>query len=159
MTGNVSQKVEKLVQAEREISINDCPDCIAVPGQNHAIDIMHPVTGRTIYGNKTVEEVQAENPGAEVMTLDELCRQVAERQHTPITWEESTEEDYDYGLNVLPPAIWIKGGFMVGEPYDHDASNGKPRFQAFRQRGDIYEKATRPMTREEFRNEMGSDSE
>jgi len=149
-----SEKVEKLVQAEREISINDCPDCIAVPGQDNVIDVMHPITGQTIYGNKTIKQVQEENPGAKVMTLDAFCEEKAERQHLPIKWELSTYEAFDYGLNVLPPAIWIKDGFMVGEPYDHDAGNGQPRFQAYRQRGDIYEKANRPMTREEFRNEI-----
>jgi len=155
MTDKTAKKVEKLVQAEREISINDCTHCVAIPGQNQAINIVHPFTGRMIYGEKTVAECIEENPGAVVMTLDELCKQIAERQHTPIAWDETTEEEYDYGLNVLPPAIWVRDGFMVGEPYDHDASNGQPRFQAFRQREGVYEKANRPMTRAEFRQELG----
>jgi len=153
---NTAKKVEKLVKAGRELSVSDCTECVAVPGQNNCIDVIHPFTGQMVYGERTVAECIADNPGAVVMPMDELTRQIAERQHTPITWEPSTYEAFDYGLNVLPPAIWIGGGFMIGEPYDHDAGNGQPRFQAFRQLGDKYEKANRPMTRAEFREEMGA---
>ena len=33
---------------------------------------------------------------------------------------ECTEEDFDYGLGVLPPACWFRhgSGFAIGEPYD-----------------------------------------
>ena len=151
MTKNTARKIEQLQKAENEITINDCTHVVAVPGHNQAVDIIHPITGRMIYGGKTVAECIADNPGAVVMTFDELTSQIAERQHTPIVWEPSTYEAFDYGLNVLPPAIWIRGGFMVGEPCDHDAETGQPRFQAFRERGDIYERASRPMTRAEFR--------
>ena len=151
MTDNRAEKVAKLVEPQKSLHVTQCENCVAVPGHNSCVDVINPITGLTWYGGKTVAESIAENPGAEVMTMDELCRQIAERQHTPITWEPSTYEAFDYGLNVLPPAIWIGGAFMVGEPYDHDAGNGQPRFQAYRQRGDIYEKATRPMTRAEFR--------
>ena len=151
MTKNTARKIEQLQKAENEITINDCTHVVAVPGQNQAVDIIHPITGRMIYGERTVAECIAENPGAVVMTFDELTQQIADRQHTPIGWEPSTYEAFDYGLCVLPPAIWIGGTFMVGEPYDHDAGNGQPRFQAYRQRGEVYEKANRPMTRAEFR--------
>jgi len=144
-----------MTTTEKSLHVSQCSDCIAVPGQNSCVDVINPITGRTWYGRKTVAECIADNPGAEVMTFDELTRQIAERQHTPITWDPSTYEAFDYGLNVLPPAIWIGGGFMVGEPCDHDAETGKPRFQAFRQHGvgpdSIYERANRPMTCAEFR--------
>ena len=32
-------------------------------------------------------------------------------------WKEITEEEYEYALNVLPPAKWHSGGFFVSEPY------------------------------------------
>ena len=145
-----------------KLSLNDCTHCIAVPGQDTAIDLVHPITGRTIYGNKTLAEIKAERPeyaDAELLPFDEFSRQVAERQHSPIKWEATTEEAYTYGLEVLPPAAWVRGGFLVGEPYDHDAGNGQPRFQAFRHKGDQYEKANRPMTRAEFRQAMANDNQ
>jgi len=154
MTNNTPKKIEKLVSPQNSLHVSQCEFCVAVPGQNSCVDVINPITALTWYGGKTVVQAIEENPGAEVMTLDEFTRQMAERQHTPIEWEPSTYEAFDYGLNVLPPAIWIGGAFMVGEPCDHDASNGKPRFQAFRESGDIYEKATRPMTRDEFREEV-----
>ena len=151
MTDNTAKKIEQLQKADREISINDCPDCFTVPGDFAAIDIVHPFTGRGVYPGETLQEIQARYPGAVVMTIDKACEEKAKLQRTPITWEPSTYEAFDYGLCVLPPAIWIGGAFMVGEPYDHDAGNGQPRFQAYRERGDIYERASRPMTRAEFR--------
>ena len=159
---NTSGKIEQLVTGERELSLNDCTHCIAVPGENTAIDLVHPITGRTVYGNKTLAQVRKERPeyaGAELMTWDDFSQAVADRQHAPVEWAETTEEDYDYGLNVLPPALWIKGGFLVGEPYDHDMSNGQPRFQAFRQDRGKPEKSNRPMTRAEFRRELGQGAE
>lgn len=39
------------------------------------------------------------------MTADELSKQ----------WEEETEEEYEYGLEVLPPIRWKGNAFMVGE--------------------------------------------
>jgi len=140
-----------------KLSLNDCTHCIAVPGQDVAIDLVHPITGRTVYGDKTLAEIKAERPeyaAAELMTWEEFSRRAAELQHTPIEWEATTEEEYTYGLEVLPPALWIKGGFLVGEPCDHDASNGRPRFQGFRHDRGPYERASRPMTCAEFRQEL-----
>ena len=34
-------------------------------------------------------------------------------------FKECTEERYDEMLGVLPPALWIAKGFLVGEPFDH----------------------------------------
>jgi len=124
--------------AERSFHVSQCENCVAVPGGEQIIDMTNPITGRTWYGAKTLEECAAENPGAVVMRVDDFCAEKAKRQRTPIVWEPSTYESFDYGLCVLPPAIWIGGAFMVGEPCDHDAGNGQPRFQAFRERGDIY---------------------
>jgi hypothetical protein len=58
-------------------------------------------------------------------------------------------------LNVLPPAIMLTNGFLVGEPYDHEADTGKPRFDGFKQMGGKFYAASRPMTREEFKKEVG----
>jgi len=148
---DVASKVEKLVKPQASLHVSQCESCVTIPGENHAIDMINPITLKTWYGGKTISECISEHPGAEVMTVDELCRQVAERQHTPIVWQETTREDYEYGMNVLPPIMFTMSSFMVSEAWDHDASNGQPRYQAYRQRGDKYEKANRPMTREEFK--------
>ncbi len=34
-------------------------------------------------------------------------------------WRECSEERYDEMLGVLPPALWIAKGFLVGEPMTH----------------------------------------
>lgn len=109
--------------------------------------------GLTTYARETFEQIRAEYPNAERMTLDEFCAWKAEQQRTPIEWEPTTEERYFEMLEVLPPALMTSCGFLVGEPMDHDAGNGQPRFHAFRKRGNVFEFASRPMTEAEFRAE------
>jgi len=155
---NTAKKTERMEETPKKFSINDCEHCVAIPGADNVLNIIHPTTGRTVYSDKTLYDALMENPDAVVMTIDAFCKQKAERQHTPIVWEPSTYEAFDYGLNVLPPAIWLGNAFMVGEPCDCDAGSGQERFQAFRQRGEgvssTYEKASRPMTKDEFRQEV-----
>ena len=90
------------------------------------------------------------------MSVDEFCAWKAERQRTPITWAATTEERFMEMLEVLPPADGTHGygAFLVGEAYDHDAGNGQPRYQAYRQRGKEFFAGNRPMTRAEFREEV-----
>lgn len=45
-------------------------------------------------------------------------------------WVEVTPEHYDEMLNVLPPAMYFSGGFMMGEEADADA-RGVPIYTAF----------------------------
>ena len=33
--------------------------------------------------------------------------------------QECSEERYDEMLGILPPALWLGKGFLVGEPFDH----------------------------------------
>jgi hypothetical protein len=33
--------------------------------------------------------------------------------------KECTEERYDHMLGILPPALWLGKGFLVGEPSTH----------------------------------------
>lgn len=54
----------------------------------------------------------------------------------PVTWIEVTEERYDEMLGVLPPALMIGDGFLVGEPSDHrmcevTGNNYTPTWAAF----------------------------
>lgn len=132
-------------------------DCYAVPGADHIIDAIHPNTGLTIAFSRTEAEVLAANPGAIRMPITQHCAEKAARQRTPITWEPSTHAQYHEMLNVLPPAGWIRAAFLVGEPMDHDAGSGEPRFTAYDHRGatddDGYLVASRPLTIAEFRIE------
>ncbi len=120
----------------------------AVPGEL-IIDIAHD--GKSgIYG-QTLEEVRTRHPNAIAMTLGEFCKGKAVQQDTPIQWEETTEERYWDMLEVLPPAYMNKAGFLVGEPWDHHAISGLPRFQAFTGKAGKFHAASRPMTVPEFR--------
>lgn len=134
----------------RVLSYDDCTHCVAVPGKSSMIDLIHPVTGRTCCYGRTLEEVQAEQPGAVLMTVSEWTAAKAALQDAPILWEDTTAEAYEEMLNVLPPAAWTLGVFLVGEPWDHHAITGQPRFSCYRQDGETFRKASRPITRREF---------
>jgi hypothetical protein len=137
---------------ETQVKLSQCTHCFAVPGSDSMIDVIHPITGKTLtYGN-TLDEVRA-RPGdenAEIMLIDDFCNAKAKRQDSPIIWQETTEEKYFEMLEVLPPAYMAGGAFLVGEPWDHHARTGEPRFQAFRHT-DKYLVANRPVTRNELK--------
>ena len=140
----------------RALNVMDCVDCYAVPGHDSMIDAINPVTGLGLWGGKTLEDCQEDNPGAVRMTIEDFCKQKAERQHTPIKFTETTAERFDEMLNVLPPAWGTQGytAFLVGEPYDHDAETGRPRFQGFIQQGKKYYQSNRPVTVKEMQYEV-----
>jgi hypothetical protein len=118
------------------------------------IDVINPDTGLTWINGQTFEEVRARYADAQRMTLDAWMARKAELQNAPIQWHVTTEERYHEMLNVLPPAMWIAGGFLVGEPDDHHAGTGQPRFRGYRQIGSDYFVSSRPMTRAELRKEL-----
>jgi hypothetical protein len=69
-------------------------------------------------------------------------------------WREVSEARYDEMLGVLPPALWLAKGFLVGEPFDHrrcSVTHGmRASFAAFVQHeGKFFEGD--PMTAPEFR--------
>jgi hypothetical protein len=136
--------------------MNEIPrphECFAVRGMT-IIDLIHPVTGRSAVYGKTLEDCQREYPGAERMTIEEFCRDKAARQDTPVEWEPITEERYNYYHECLPPAAGGYSRFLVGEPIDHHAETGKPRYQACRVRDGQYEASNRPLTIAEFKSEV-----
>ena len=146
-------KIDKLVN---RINLKDCENCFAVPGSDNMIDVVHPITGKTVIYGRTLEEVR-QMPGyekAELMTVDAFCRDKAERQDTPITWTETTQEKFYEMLEVLPPAAMKNGGFLVGEPWDHHALTGRPRYAAYKEIEEKFFAASRPMTRQEFEKEV-----
>jgi len=145
---SITEKVEHI------LSLSDCDRCFASRERSTIIDVLHPNTGRTVCYGKTLEDCREEYPDAEEMSVDEFCAWKASQQRTPITWDATAEEKYHDMLNVLPPAKWTGGAFLVGEPWDHDAGNGRPRFAAFRKRGEVYQTANRPLTIPEFLAEI-----
>lgn len=123
---------------------------VAVPGERNLIDTLNPATGLTDCCNETLEQVRLRYPGAEIVCIDEWCAQRGKEQDAPIEWSEVTEDKYDDMLNVLPPAAWVNGRFLVGEPWDHHALSGRPRYAAFVKRGGKCYASSRPITVKEF---------
>lgn len=131
-----------------------CTDCYAVPGEGHIIDVIDPTTGLTVHYGKNRAAVLAEHPTAIRQTVKAWTHAQMIRQRTPIIWDSTTAEQYQRMLECLWPADWYGGGFLVGEPDDHDWGTGADRFQAYRCTGTAYSRASRPLTRAEFRAEM-----
>ena len=128
----------------------DFTHVFAEPDAHNIIDAVHPTTGRGVYSGETLEEVRKRYPLAQLETFDAWSARKAARQDTPITWHETTAEQYDEMLCVLPPAVHRYDGFMVGEPDDHHATTGRPRFRAYIARYGRYFVASRPMTIAEY---------
>ncbi len=126
----------------------------AVPGKDHIIDVIDPGTGRTRTCGKDADEVLRNDPNAVRMTWEAWQTAAAERQNQPIRWLRSDEHTYRDMLEVLPPAFWRGGAFLVGEPTDHCFRTGAPRFAAYWTRNGIYLVASRPLTVAEIRAEM-----
>jgi hypothetical protein len=68
----------------------------------------------------------------------------------PLTWKETDEKTYWYMLEVLPPAVMTRLGFLVGEPLDHATCpvTGKfgPRFEAYAKVGGKFFVGSLPMS-------------
>lgn len=143
---------------QKRFTVMDCENCFAVPGSNSIIDAVNPVTGLSWYYGKTLEEVRREKgcEKAELVSIEEFCEAKAERQDSPITWDEITEEQYSYWLECLPPIAWKGGAFLVGEPSDHHAGTGQPRYQACKMQGEKFYASNRPLTRAELKAEVQS---
>ena len=133
-------------------------ECFAIRGVT-MIDTIDSETGLTHIYQKTLDQVRAEvhtwadYSKAERMTIDEYCQSKADAQDTPVEWTETTVEKYDEMLGCVPPICYHGGpcgGFLVGEPYDHHAMTGRPRYTAFIHKGGKYYESSRPMQKSEF---------
>jgi hypothetical protein len=134
--------------------MTNATELYAVPGKNTIIDTINPLTGLTQINGDTAEQVRARYPDAQRMTIDEWTAAVVARQTAPIVWEPTDAAEYVEMLEVLPPALWIGGAFLVGEPMDHAAADGAPRFTGYWHHGGAYYRASRPITRLELRAEL-----
>jgi len=117
------------------------------------IDLVHPNTGKTVIYGKTLEDCRQEHGYelAELMLVDDFCKQKAAKQDSPLTFDQTTEDEFNEMLNVLPPAYMGHGFFLVGEPCDHHALTGEPRYQAYGEAMDKFIKSSRPMTIRELK--------
>lgn len=129
---------------------NRATEGYARPDSNHLIDVINPDTGLTVYCKESEEQVKVRYPQAYRVGIADFLQSVATKQDSPTQWEEVTEDDYHEMLNVLPPIGMRASGFMVGEPSDHHATSGKPRFSAYRKNSGKFFRSSRPMTVAEF---------
>ncbi len=132
----------------------------ARPGEDSIVDLIDPETGLTSVYGQTFEQVLERYPNVVRVNLDDWTTARGQEQDTPIVWTVTTKEKYWEMLEVLPPALWIGGAFLVGEPTDHSYTTGRPRFAAYWQRGSsddfaVYLVASRPLTTQELRKEIG----
>lgn len=123
---------------------------IAQPGKDYGIDFVDKTTGLTHINRQSLAEVQERYPDAQIMNFDDYLNQKIARQNNELTFEEITEEQFDNALNALPPEKMLKGNFLIGEPYDHCAETGQPRFHGYFYKNYRYEISSRPMTIKEF---------
>lgn len=114
------------------------------------IDAIHPATGRTAINDLTLEQVRTRYPTAELVTWEDWSARKAATQNTPVQWDEVTAAEYEDMLCVLPP-MYGPQGFQVSEPCDHDILTGRPRYRAFIILDGTHYRASRPMTRADFR--------
>lgn len=70
----------------------------------------------------------------------------------PVRFRETDEGRFWEMLGVLPPEIQERGGFLVGEPYDHCTQTGRPRFAGFWEVDGKFYESTRPITVKEFKS-------
>lgn len=137
---------------EKVLSTSDSTHAFAVPGASNFIDCIHPVTGLSWWDGHNLEEIQARYPGAQIVEISQWCKELGARQDSPVEWSETTEEQYWEMLEAVPPACMLAGSFLVGEPWDHHAVSGLPRFHAYLKRGNEYLASNRPLTIPEFKS-------
>ncbi len=133
------------------MNILEATHAFAEPGQSWLIDMIHPETGRSFVNGDDLASMRVRHPRAEIVEYSAWARAKAEAQDEPGAWSPVTEDRYLEMLGVLPPAAMKAGAFLVGEPYDHHARSGQPRFACFRKTADgTHEEYSRPMTHAEF---------
>jgi len=64
---------------------------------------------RGVYGGRTLAEIQTEDPGAQLETLEAFAQRQDAAYRVPPT--RCTQEDFDYMLGVLPPEGWTRDSF------------------------------------------------
>jgi hypothetical protein len=130
------------------MKINSTEMCFAVRGDTIIDTVRDSLT--SIY-RRTLDHVRKDYPTAELMSVSDFCAAKAAKQDAePLDLTEVTEEQYMEMLNVLPPAAMNSRGFLVGEPMDHHAGSGKPRFTCFISQFGKFYRVSNPMTHARF---------
>ena len=97
--------------------VEDIEQCYYQPGKPGIIDYVHPNTGKSAIGGKSLEEIRLEYPGAEVGNFSEVVDQ--QDAYWITDPQEITEERWYEMLEVLPPVRWEAGDgyetFMLSE--------------------------------------------
>jgi len=101
---NTAEKVVEYVK--KTLTMTDCKQAFAVPGSDSIVDLVHPVTGRSVHYGNTLEEIRAPILAPSWSSFDAWLQSKAERQHSPIEWTETTEEKYFEMLEVLHRLTW-----------------------------------------------------
>jgi hypothetical protein len=130
--------------------MTDTTEVYAVPGKGSIIDTINPATGLTSCFAESAAEVLERNPDAVRMTWIDWSNAAIKLQQTPLRWRSVSEAQYHEMLEVLPPASWKRGAFLVGEPWDHCIATGAPRFAVYVAHGGKHYTADRPITKAEF---------
>lgn len=133
-------------------SISAADKVIAKCGEISIVDFIDSATELTMTNGCTIAEALAEFPGAEVMTLGGWEEAAIATQPAEVAWIPIDEKKHDYYLEVLPPAVMVRNGFLVGEPADHCVRTCRARYQAVIGVGGKYYASSRPMTKDEFRD-------
>ena len=98
---------------DRDPPADTCaPRVIYIPSTHTVQDFVAP-NGVSFYSHRTLAEFQAEFPDAVVMDADEAYKLHEDRFRAPVS--ETTEERFNYALDVLPPGKW--GHYQGGEAF------------------------------------------
>jgi len=147
---------DELEQFAAQMRRDLLPLCFAVPGEGFIIDTADAKTRRSHINGHSLAEIQLRYPGAVLVPLAEYVEAKAQAQDAPGRWVPVTEDRFHEMLNVLPPAAWQGGAFLVGEASDHHAASGRPRFTCYRERGEEFAMYSRAMTHNEFVAQFGA---
>lgn len=87
-------------------------DAFYVPGAHNILGTCDRATGVSSYSNKTLKEIQVDEPKAVQIPLKDAALQVraACREAYCTGPSRITEEEYQEALDVLPPVNWIMQG-------------------------------------------------
>ena len=96
------------------MSLTDLTHCFFVaangrhPSRPTMVDMIHPDTGKGVYGGRTLEEVREEYPNAEEMHIDKATALTNDFYRTPPM--RTTKQAWQDALDVLPPRNYVVQG-------------------------------------------------
>jgi hypothetical protein len=126
-------------------------ECYTLPDFDGMTDTIHPITGLTTYGGKSEADVRKEHPTILRMTVEAFCQKKAELQNAAVEWMPTDQATYYDRLEALPPEFMDGSRFLLGEPMDHCAKSGLPRFEGYCARNGRYFYTSRPVTVRDFK--------